>query len=165
MSGDKFTVLFWTSHRICPFTGSALARMVFTEVKKTTLVFDLGLFIATTKAQLQKAISPQEVDSYMTPFVSYLYYGDVHSFGVKNCEFISKLMYEQIVGGKVNLNENTPFSYDGNEKANEVLEDCLRVMIDCCVWRECRNRRMLMVAQDHQSCGREWKETPWERRR
>lgn len=34
-------------------------------------------------------------------------------------------MYEQIVGGKVNLNENTPFSYDGNEKANEVLEDCL----------------------------------------
>jgi hypothetical protein len=125
MRGDKFTVLFWTSHRICPFTGSALARMVFTEVKKTTLVFDSGLFIATTKAQLQKAVSPQEVDSYMTPFIRYLYYGDCHSFGVKNCAFISKLMYEQIVGGKVNLNENTPFSYDGNEKVNEVLEDCL----------------------------------------
>ena len=125
MSGDKVTILFWTSHRICPFTGAALARMVFTKVEKTTLIFDLGLFISTTRSQLREAIDEKELDSYMAPFVRYLYYGDVHSFGVKNFEFVSRLMYEQIVKDKVNLNENTIFSYDGNEKVGKVLEDCI----------------------------------------
>ena len=38
-------------------------------------------------------------------------------------------------------------------------------MIDCCVWRACGNRRMLMVANDHESCGIGYKESPWEQRR
>ena len=50
-------------------TGAALARMVFTKVEKTTLVFDLGLFISTTRSQLREAIDEKEVDSYMVPFV------------------------------------------------------------------------------------------------
>ena len=65
------------------------------------------------------------MDSYMAPFIRYLYYGDVFSFGVKNYEFVSRLMYENIVKEKVGLNEKTVFSYHGNEKVNEVLEDCL----------------------------------------
>lgn len=99
--------------------------MVFTKVEKTTLIFDLGLFISTTRSQLREAIDEKELDSYMAPFVRYLYYGDVHSFGVKNFEFVSRLMYEQIVKDKVNLNENAIFSYDGNEKVDKVLEDCI----------------------------------------
>lgn len=35
------------------------------------------------------------------------------------------MIYEKIVKDKVGLNEKTIFSYDGNEKVNEVLEDCL----------------------------------------
>jgi hypothetical protein len=104
MSGDKFTVLFWTSHRICPFTGAALARMVFTKIEKTTLAFDLGLFISTTQTQLRETIDQNEMDSYMAPFIRYLYYGDVYSFGVKNYDFVSRLMYENIVKDKVGLN-------------------------------------------------------------
>ena len=125
MSGDKFTILFWTSHRTCPFTGAALARMVFTKVEKTTLIFDLELFISTTKTQLRENIDEKEVDSYMAPFIRYLYYGDVHNFSATNYEFVSRLMYEKIVKDKVGLNEKTIFSYQGNEKVNEVLEDCL----------------------------------------
>lgn len=125
MSSDKFTILFWTSHRICPFTGAALARMVFTKVEKTTLVFDLGLFISTTKSQLRETIDEKEMYSYMAPFIRYLYYGDVHNFSATNYEFVSRLMYENIMKDKVGLNEKTVFSYHGNEKVNKVLEDCL----------------------------------------
>ena len=54
---DKYTIHFWGPH-----------QMVFTELGKTTLIFDKKLFLLKTREQLLKFMPEPDVDSHMTAF-------------------------------------------------------------------------------------------------
>jgi hypothetical protein len=111
---DKYTIHFWGPH-----------QMVFTELGKTTLIFDKKLFLLKTREQLLKFMPEPDVDSHMTAFTYELLTGQLPRHNVEKYERVSHLMYEKVGNDEISLNAATEYSYDGTKNVNEVLEDCL----------------------------------------
>jgi hypothetical protein len=99
--------------------------MVFTELGKTTLIFDKKLFLLKTREQLLKFMPEPDVDSHMTAFTYELLTGQLPRHNVEKYERVSHLMYEKVGNDEISLNAATEYSYDGTKNVNEVLEDCL----------------------------------------
>jgi len=125
MSKDEYTIHFWGPH-----------RMVFTEIRKTTLLFDKELFLLKTREQLLKLMSGSDVDAHMTAFTYELRTGQLHSHNVEKFKLVSRLMFEKVENDGINLNVATEYSYNGEQDVNEVLVDCLTVVSSNsdCVW-------------------------------
>jgi len=110
--------------------------MVFTELGKTTLLFDKALFLFKTREQLLKLMPEPDADSHMTAFTYELRTGQLHRHNVEKYERVSRLMFEKIGNDEISLNAATVYSYDGAKDVNEVLEDCLSAASSnsACVW-------------------------------
>ena len=114
MRRDEYTIHFWGTR-----------RTVFTELEKTTLLFDKELFLSRAREQLMKLMPESDVDSHMTAFAYELRTGQLPRHNIERYERVSRLMYEKIGNDEIGLNAATEYSYDGTEEVNEVLEDCL----------------------------------------
>jgi hypothetical protein len=128
MSRDKYTTHFWVSRPVDFYHPTRYPKVVFTEIDRTTMIFDLSLFFSKTREQLRNIMDEEKVDSHMAAFTTELYSGTLQRHNVERYEFISQVMYEKIVKDEIGLNAETVYSYQGSKDVNEVLEDCLRAV-------------------------------------
>jgi len=97
-------------------------RVVITDVKTKTFVFDQGKFFSEAKKFYQEYFNDKErADSHFVAFQAYLISNVAISHLAERVNTAMRLLYENIINGNEGLNENTPFYFTG-VAAIEALE-------------------------------------------
>jgi hypothetical protein len=110
--------------------------MVFTEVGKTTLIFDKELLLSKTREALLMVMPESDTSSHMLAFTYELRTGEIHRHNMVMYDYVSRLMFEKIRNSDSTLNATTKYSYDGIKDVNNVLEDFLTAVSSSsdCLW-------------------------------
>ena len=97
-------------------------KVVITDIKIKTLVFDERIFFSEAKKLLYAFFSNKKsAESHFIAFQSYLVSNVAVSGLVERVNTAMRLMYQNIMNGNDTLNENTKFAFSG-KSATEALE-------------------------------------------